>query len=99
MSKASRESALGLGIVPLDARARRALDLSDRDEGVVVRSVDPGSTAHRAGVRPGDLVVRVNRKRVKSPKEFARRVAKSKGEILLQIRRGQGSLFILVDPS
>ena len=95
--KAVGEAALGIVVGPLDQRARRALRLSAQDRGVVVRSVDPGSAAHRAGVRAGDLVVRVNRKRVETPKAFTHRVEKSEGAVLLQVRRGVGSLFILVD--
>lgn len=95
--KVDVDSTLGMVLVPLDQDARSALNLSREDRGIVVRSVDPGSAAARAGLRPGDLLVRVNRKRVESPAEFARQLKKTKGDVLLQVRRGQGSLFILLN--
>ena len=94
--KAAPKSSLGMLLGPLDAKARQALNLSARDRGVVVRSVDPGSTAQRAGVRPGDLVVRLNRKRVESAADFNRRLAETKGDVFLQVRRGAGSRFLLL---
>jgi len=94
--KGTPKSSLGMVLGPLDAEARQALNLSARDRGVVVRSVDPGSTAQRAGVRPGDLVVRLNRKRVESAQDFNRRLSATKGDVLLQVKRGQGSRFLLL---
>ncbi|HEX2192288.1 MAG TPA: S1C family serine protease [Acidimicrobiales bacterium] len=49
---------LGVGLLPGRAarQLRRSVGLPDRD-GVLVRVVEDDSPAHRAGVRPGDLVV------------------------------------------
>ncbi len=57
-------------------------------EGVVITGVAPGSPAAMAGLRPGMLIEEVNRVRVRSMKEFARALEKSKrtGSILLLVR-------------
>ncbi|MFL5821223.1 MAG: S1C family serine protease [Solirubrobacteraceae bacterium] len=49
---------LGVAVAPLRVarRLRRAVGLPERD-GILVRAVDEGSAAGRAGVEPGDLIV------------------------------------------
>lgn len=67
--------------------------LFGRIEGVLVSSVEPGSPAWGAGLRPGDVIVSVNRQPVKSLAEMRDIVSGSK-ELLLNIRRGSGALFL-----
>jgi serine protease Do/serine protease DegQ len=67
--------------------------LYGRIEGVLVSSVDPGSPAWSAGLRPGDVIVSVNRKPVKSLDEM-RDIASDNKELLLNVRRGNGALFL-----
>ena len=52
---------LGVGLLPGRAarQLRRSVGLPDRD-GLLVREVQEGSAAHRAGVRQGDLIVEAN---------------------------------------
>ncbi len=57
-------------------------------EGVIVTQVEPGSPADEAGVRIGDLVLEVNRRRVRSVQEFAQIAASVRGDALLKARRG-----------
>ncbi len=49
---------LGVAIAPghVASRLRRSVGLPERD-GVLVRGVEPGSTAERAGIQEGDLIV------------------------------------------
>lgn len=54
---------VGMGIIPLsDQEAAR--NFGGRLRGVLVRSVSPGSPAHKAGMRSGDLIVAVDGKRI-----------------------------------
>jgi serine protease Do/serine protease DegQ len=63
--------------------------------GVIVTSVDQSSTAWNNGVRPNDIIVSANRTVVKDLDTF--RMAVSKREvILLNIIRGNGALFLLL---
>ena len=68
-------------------------------KGVVVGSVMAGSPAARAGgigLRPGDVITSVNRRPVESVEEFREIVGETQGVLLLQLRRGNNSIFIAV---
>ena len=63
--------------VPVDRRT--AIDNGFGDvTGAFVRSLERGSSAHRAGLLPGDLVTRVNGQDVKDPDQIDRIVVDSK---------------------
>ena len=59
---------LGIGIAPswVARRMRRAVGLPDR-EGVLVREVEEGSPAARAGIAEGDLIVEAAGKPIREP--------------------------------
>lgn len=64
-------------------------------EGVHVSAVEYGTAAWRSGLREGDVVISVNRKPVKNVDDLIKQ-AKKKDSILLNIRRGNGALFIVI---
>jgi len=49
---------LGVGIQPLNAEEARRLNLPD-NRGALVTHIQPGSPAERAGLRPGDVIVKL----------------------------------------
>ncbi len=65
-------------------------------KGVVVTEVAPGSVAAMAGIRPGTVILQVNRKRVKTAAEFVKAIQQSKAKkrVLLLIRQGNMQRFI-----
>jgi serine protease Do len=67
-------------------------------EGVIVSDVAPGSPAAAKGIQQGDLIVSVNRQNVTSVDEFAGAVQQSRksGKVLLLVRRGNVSQFVIV---
>jgi serine protease Do len=67
-------------------------------EGVIVTAITPEGPASNAGIRPGDLIVSVNRQPVPSVERFAAavRAARESGQVLLLIRRGEASQFVVV---
>ncbi len=62
-------------------------------EGVVIIDVERGSPASRAGLRKGDVIISANRKKISNIDELAQAV-KGHGKLLLNIRRGNGALFL-----
>jgi serine protease Do len=90
-----------LGITVQTLTPEIASDLGLKQEtGVVVTSVEPGSSAADAGIRTGDVIQEVNRKPVKGVEDFSQKIeqAKSQDNVLLLVQRGQNSLFAAVTP-
>ncbi len=70
--------------------------LEDTDEGgVIVRDVEAGSPAAQSGLRPNDVIVGVNRVRIRDM-EGLKEAAQGKQSLLLNIRRGNNELGLLV---
>lgn len=86
----------GLVVVPLDESARMKIGVEDDVTGVVVGKVTPGSMVDRAGLRPGDIIIELNRKPVASVEAFERGWVASKDSAMLRVKRGPGVLFIVV---
>jgi len=88
----------GLALRDLDARTAQRLNLRV-GEGVLVAGVQPGSPADRAGLRPGDLILEVNRQKVTSVKEAQAEARKdsSAKSLLLLVRRDGASLFAALE--
>lgn len=72
-SRETAEEVLGFSVEPLTPAIADRFDYDD-DGGVVISSVAPYSSAAAAGIRPGQLVLKVNDVRVKTLSHF-RRVA------------------------
>src|SRR5690606_8877634 len=69
---------LGVAVRRLDAAARRRYRIPDRlDHGVVVSQVEPGGFAAGLGLQPGDVILEINRQKVKTPKDFTQAYAKA----------------------
>ena len=98
------ESAAGVGAVDappaLQGAVLRDLERGDpaygRIEGVIAAEVEPGSRAARNGIRPGDVIVAVNRRRVRNAEELASAFEQAGRVLALNIVRGNGQLFIVV---
>jgi len=91
-------NALGLVGEALDAADRRQLGL-EPGEGVGLARVE-GEAARRAGLRPGDVVLRVGRTPVGTPDALDRalRDVKSGDSVMLLVNRGGTSRFVAVVP-
>jgi serine protease Do/serine protease DegQ len=82
----------GATFAPLDEAAAKAAET----RGVLVQKVDPRSPAARAGLRPDDIIIAVNRQRVTNMTEFRKLAGIKEGELLMHVQRGNGALFIIV---
>ncbi len=87
-------NALGLAVEPLDAAARSALGL-EAGEGVLVTRVE-GLAARRAGIAPGDVILRVGRQDVGSVAQFEAAVKglESGDEVRLLVRNARSTGFV-----
>jgi serine protease Do len=92
------EEALGLRLAPLDDAARQRFGLDDTaTQGALVVAIQPGSPAARAGLRPGDVIVEVNRASVDDPAAAVERLDEAEGDILLRVVRRGASIFLVID--
>ena len=69
--------------------------LYGRIEGVIISAVENGSPAARTGLRRGDIITSANRKNIKNISELQAAIATNKS-LLINIRRGNGSLFLFL---
>ena len=67
-----------------------------RIKGVIAAQVEPGSPAARNGIRPGDVIVAVNRRRVRDAAELVSAFEQAGQVLALNIVRGNGQLFIVI---
>lgn len=86
---------LGLQVTELTNRLAREYGY-EGEEGVLVSEVRSNSVAYEKGIRRGDLIKEVNRRKVKSVREFETIVEKlDVGKIVLfQIQRGRNNNFV-----
>lgn len=89
---------LGLNLAALTGEARTRLKLPDGATGLLVTQVESLSTAAEQGLLPGDAILMVQRKPVRSVRDFwvslehAR--AEGRGRILLLIRNANGLRWV-----
>lgn len=80
---------LGIGLQPLTAEVRQRLELGSDVTGAVISSVNPASDAAAKGLRPGDVLLAINQKRVKSPADAAALVDEAR-------KAGRDAVVVLV---
>ncbi len=64
--------------------------------GVVIVSVKQGSFAYMVGLKPGDVVVKLNYKPIHNLTDFERIIKKAKDVIFLDVIRGNAHIFITI---
>ena len=82
---------LGVAVRPLTPEEKAQGEI---DRGVVVEQVS--GPAEKAGVRPGDVIVSVNREAVNSPAELKAAIEKAGKRVALLVQREDAKVFIPV---
>jgi serine protease Do len=91
----------GLGLEDMTPDVRQQLQAPDDVKGAVVERVLPGSPADNAGLRPGDVILSVNRHATASAAEVKKALADiAKGQdALLLVRSNGGNTFRVLHSS
>ncbi len=89
-------SDIGLTVSSLTQATRNKYDLMDLKTGVIITAVKRGSAAMEAGLQPGDAIIKVNRRPIKSTKDLNTifKDLKAGDHILMFIRRGDANIFV-----
>jgi len=66
------------------------------DGGVKITAMDRNSGAAASGLRPGDVLLSVNRIEVSTVEDVERALAQDKEQVLLQVQRGRGVFFLVL---
>lgn len=91
---------LGLVVKDITPEIQRTYQL-EVDTGAIVTEILPSGPAQQAGLNRGDVIEEVNRNSVVSAAEFYEHVStvKEGDAVLLTVRRGTNSTFIVIQPS
>jgi len=96
---AEPETLEGVEVGDLDAKSRRQYSIPNHVRGALVTNVDPNSNAYTAGVRPGDVILELERKPVTNADEAVELSNNFKGKKVLLRVWSRGStkyLFVTV---
>ena len=85
----------GVAVDNLTADIARQLNLPPQTTGVVVVQVRP-ETAAATGLRRGDVIEEVNRRKVSTVGEYEQAIRQAGGEVLLLVNRGGSSSYIVI---
>jgi serine protease Do len=90
----------GVAVDDLDNNARNQMRLPSALKGALVTEVQPGSAAAEAGLRPGDVILEINRQPVRNAQEAVKMTEKTEDKTtLLRVWREGNSRFVVVDES
>lgn len=85
----------GMSVVEVTDQIRESLDLSSRGGDLIIGQVAAGSPAATAGLRSGDIIVRVNNEEMKTLRDFYMELNGVRGnEVIFRIRRNDTNLII-----
>ena len=88
---------LGISVQPMTPEIARELGLRPDVGGLLVRDVDPSGAAAEAGVRPGDVIVEVNRQPIRAPADLQKALERG-GQAVLLINRQGRTFFVTARP-
>ena len=87
----------GITVDELNVAARQQFNIPNNVKGALVTDVDPDSPGAQAGLRPGDVILEVNRRPVKNSEEAVAMTENLKDEsVLLRIWSRGGSRFVVL---
>lgn len=91
-----KKERIGMALQTLTPDMANAFGLGPDTKGAVVTDVEQGSIAAKAGLRPEDLIVEVDRKAVAGADEAVAALHAGGKTHLLKVRRGENYLFLTV---
>ncbi len=89
---------LGFKVQPLTKDLARQLGYAENLSGIVITDVESGSAASIAGLKPGVVVIAVNRKKIETIEQFQKAISEAvaEGHVLLKVMQGDFIRFIVL---
>lgn len=85
----------GMVLSKLDDESREALGIEEGVSGVLVERIEAETRAARSNIRPGDILLQVNKKDVKTPEDVKEAIDAKKGKsVLVLLNRDGDTSFI-----
>ncbi len=95
----SSDFLMGMKLSELTPRLARKLGVDPDVEGVAILNIKPGSRADMAGLRPGDVIVRINHKSIESLQDAKQAMERNEDRpMLMRVIRQDTSLFLVLPP-
>jgi serine protease Do len=93
-----RPGPLGLALVDATPETSRTLGLGTGFQGAIVADVAPGGQAAEAGLRPGDVVLEVNRRPVRSARDVIAAVQQAgDSDVVLLVNRRGSTTYVAIE--
>jgi serine protease Do len=86
----------GITVDDLTPAARQQFNIPGNIKGALVVDVEPDSPGYEAGLRPGDVILEMNRKSVKSSEDAVALSEGLKDDVLLRVWSRGGSRFVVL---
>ncbi|HKQ38880.1 MAG TPA: Do family serine endopeptidase [Verrucomicrobiae bacterium] len=87
----------GIEISDLDNRTRTQLGIPQDVRGAMIMNVERDSLAAENGLRPGDVIMEVNKQKIRTAREFTDLTRKATGSILLRIWSRMGNRYVVIE--
>jgi serine protease Do len=97
-SNPGKETLAGVAVADLDADTRSQLNIPAGVQGAVVSEVSPDSASYEAGLRPGDVILEINRKTIKNAQDAVNTTSNGE-QTLVKVWSKGGTRFVTVDES
>ena len=90
----------GVGVTDITPQVRQQLEIPSRIQGAIITHVDPSSPSASQGLRPGDIIMELDRRPVKDAAEAVRLSEEIKGpKVVVRIWREGRSQYLVIDES
>lgn len=87
---------IGITVAEINSSLKERYGLED-DNGLVVVNIQPGTLGQKLGLRPGDVILEVNRKKMETVADWNKVIGAGNKALGLLISRSGQTLFISVD--
>ena len=86
----------GLEVSTVNKTLKKKYNLPKNIEGVVITAIDPNSPVASSGLNVGDVIMEINRRKIKNVAQFRKRSNKIKNKVLALVFRDGYSIYIML---